>query len=62
MSPMYKILLVGFLTLDLCAPALAQDFTAEERAARRGDYNKFCKGTRPAAVACSPVSASSGLN
>ena len=47
MSPMCKILLVGFLTLDLFAPALAQDFTAEQRAACRGDYNKFCKGTRP---------------
>jgi cysteine rich repeat protein len=26
---------------------LAQDFTAEQRAACRGDYNKFCQGTRP---------------
>ena len=46
-SPMSKILLVGFLTLVSFAPALAQDFTAEQRAACRGDYNKFCKGTRP---------------
>jgi hypothetical protein len=31
----------------LSTPALAQDFTAEQRAACRGDYDKFCKGTLP---------------
>jgi len=25
----------------------AQDFTAEQRAACKGDYDKFCKGTMP---------------
>jgi hypothetical protein len=42
-----KALLAGILTLGCFAPALAQDFTAEQRAACRGDYNKFCKGTMP---------------
>ena len=27
--------------------AKAQDFTAEQRAACKGDYDKFCKGTMP---------------
>jgi hypothetical protein len=27
--------------------ALAQDFTAEQRAACKGDYETFCKGTVP---------------
>lgn len=35
----------GFVLLS--AAASAQDFTAEQRAACRGDYNKFCQGTRP---------------
>jgi hypothetical protein len=35
----------GFLLAS--GAALAQDFTAEQRAACRGDYNKFCQGTRP---------------
>jgi hypothetical protein len=47
MSLIGRVLLVGVLTLVSFAPALAQDFTAEQRAACRGDYNKFCKGTRP---------------
>ncbi len=47
MSLTGKILLVGILTFGLFAPTLAQDFTAEQRAACRGDYNKYCKGTMP---------------
>ena len=47
MSLSGRILFLGLLTSGLCAPALAQDFTAEQRAACRGDYNKFCAGTRP---------------
>ena len=47
MSLVGKILLAGILTLGWFAPALAQDFTAEQRAACRSDYNKFCKGTMP---------------
>ena len=34
-------------TLGLAAPALAQEMTAEQRAACKGDYDKFCKGTLP---------------
>jgi hypothetical protein len=44
---MRTIVFAGFLTLVSFAPALAQDFTAEQRAACKGDYNKFCKGTMP---------------
>ena len=40
-------LLAGLLLSGALAPALAQDFTAEQRAACRGDYQKFCNGTRP---------------
>ena len=47
MSPARKIILAVFLVAAWSAPALAQDFTAEQRAACRGDYNKFCKGTMP---------------
>lgn len=38
--------LAAALALTL-SPALAQDFTAEQRAACKGDYDKFCKGTLP---------------
>jgi hypothetical protein len=31
----------------LAVPALAQDFTAEQRAACKGDYEALCKGTIP---------------
>jgi hypothetical protein len=43
---MRKLIIVGALAL-LAAPALAQDFTAEQRAACKGDYETFCKGTIP---------------
>ena len=33
-------------TLSL-SPVLAQDFTAAQRAACKGDYDKYCKGTMP---------------
>ncbi len=46
-SLMGRILLAGLLTFGWSVAALAQDFTAEQRAACRGDYNKFCKGTMP---------------
>ena len=42
-----RVLLAGLLTSCWFAPAFAQDFTAEQRAACRGDYQKFCNGTRP---------------
>jgi hypothetical protein len=47
MSLIGKILLVGILTFGWFAAAFAQDFTAEQRAACRSDYNKYCKGTMP---------------
>jgi hypothetical protein len=42
-----RILLTGLLAFVAFAPALAQDFTAEQRAACKGDYEKFCRGTMP---------------
>lgn len=39
-------LAVLFMFASLTA-GFAQDFTAKQRAACRGDYNKFCQGTRP---------------
>ena len=33
--------------LFAAVPALAQDFTAEQRAACKGDYDTHCKGTLP---------------
>ena len=43
---MKRIVLVAAIVLSLNA-AKAQDFTAEQRAACKGDYDKFCKGTMP---------------
>lgn len=40
-------LIFAVLTGALLTPALAQDFTAEQRAACKGDYETFCKGTMP---------------
>jgi hypothetical protein len=42
-----KILVAGALALASLTPALAQDFTAAQRAACKGDYDKFCRGTLP---------------
>jgi len=36
----------GALAFSFTA-ANAQDFTAEQRAACKGDYDQFCKGTMP---------------
>ncbi|HEY1474534.1 MAG TPA: cysteine rich repeat-containing protein [Pseudolabrys sp.] len=36
----------AFALISLNA-ALAQDFTGAQRAACKGDYDKFCKGTMP---------------
>jgi hypothetical protein len=44
---MTRMVLVAALTLASLMPAMAQDFTPEQRAACKGDYNKFCKGTLP---------------
>ena len=39
--------LASVIALGWLVPAFAQDFTAEQRTACRGDYQKFCNGTRP---------------
>jgi hypothetical protein len=44
---MRTTMLAAALAFLSMAPALAQDFTAEQRAACKGDYDKFCKGTMP---------------
>jgi hypothetical protein len=43
---MLRMTLVATI-LFVSAPAIAQDMTAAQRAACKGDYNKFCKGTMP---------------
>ncbi len=43
---MSRKILVAFI-LFMSAPAFAQDLTAEQRAACKGDYEKFCRGTMP---------------
>ena len=35
------------IILFVSTPAIAQDMTAEQRAACKGDYEKFCEGTMP---------------
>ena len=45
-SKMLRKTLVAII-LFISAPAIAQDMTAEQRAACKGDYDKFCKGTMP---------------
>lgn len=44
---MTRIALAAALVLAFLGGAAAQDFTAEQRAACKGDYDKFCKGTFP---------------
>jgi len=41
------VFVAAALALTALTPALAQDFTAAQRAACKGDYDKFCKGTMP---------------
>ena len=43
----HVVLVAAALTLASLNAALAQDFTAAQRAACKGDYDKFCKGTMP---------------
>ncbi len=42
-----RTLIIAAALALLAGPALAQDFTAEQRAACKGDYETFCKGTVP---------------
>jgi hypothetical protein len=44
---MRTVLLVTAITLATLTSAFAQDFTAAQREACKGDYDKFCKGTIP---------------
>jgi hypothetical protein len=40
-------ILAAVVALGSLTPVSAQDFTAAQRAACKGDYEKFCKGTMP---------------
>jgi hypothetical protein len=42
-----RTLIIAAALALLAGPAPAQDFTAEQRAACKGDYETFCKGTVP---------------
>lgn len=44
---MRTLLSAGMLILTSLSPAVCQNFTAEQRAACKGDYDKYCKGTMP---------------
>lgn len=44
---MKRIMIVAAIALLSLNAAKAQDFTAAQRAACKGDYDKFCKGTMP---------------
>jgi hypothetical protein len=44
---MPRVSLAVALVLASLGAAAAQDFTAAQRAACKGDYDKFCKGTFP---------------
>jgi Cysteine rich repeat len=41
------VLFVGLTLVVGYSASFAQDFTPEQRAACKGDYDKFCKGTLP---------------
>ncbi|MBV9955374.1 MAG: hypothetical protein JOZ70_08995 [Pseudolabrys sp.] len=38
---------IAAAVLTCAAPALAQNMTAAQREACKGDYDKYCKGTMP---------------
>jgi len=44
---MRTILFAGMFILSSLSLAVCQDFTAEQRAACKGDYDKYRKGTVP---------------
>lgn len=44
---MTRIILAAFAATMSLTAASAQDFSAEQRAACKGDYEHFCKGTMP---------------
>ena len=43
---MLRIILIAVL-LCVCETVFAQELTAEQRSACMGDYQKYCKGTKP---------------
>ncbi len=43
----HLVLVAAVFALISSNAAVAQDFTAEQRAACKADYDKFCKGTMP---------------
>lgn len=44
---MRAVLLVTAIAFATLTSAAAQDFTAAQREACKGDYDKYCKGTMP---------------
>ncbi len=42
-----RALIIAATLAMFAVPAIAQDFTAEQRAACKGDYETFCKGVTP---------------
>lgn len=45
---MIRLAFAAAVALALAVPAAsAQEFSAEQRAACKGDYDQFCKGTMP---------------
>jgi hypothetical protein len=44
---MPRIVVVATIALMMSTTAMAQDFTAAQRAACKGDYDQYCKGTMP---------------
>jgi hypothetical protein len=44
---MRTMIIAAVLALTSLSAAFAQDFSAEQRAACKGDFEKFCKGTIP---------------
>ncbi|WP_210209612.1 cysteine rich repeat-containing protein [Undibacter mobilis] len=44
---MIRIALAAFVAVAAVSAASAQEFSAEQRAACKSDYDQFCKGTMP---------------
>ncbi|RDV01417.1 hypothetical protein DXH78_19000 [Undibacter mobilis] len=42
-----RIALAAFVAVAAVSAASAQEFSAEQRAACKSDYDQFCKGTMP---------------
>jgi len=44
---MIRLAFAAAIALAAASTASAQEFSAEQRAACKGDYDQFCKGTMP---------------